>query len=34
MLQTLHVLVETPEEEYERPHEEFILGEVSGVAGR
>ena len=34
MLQTLHVLVETAEEEYERPHEEFILGEVSGVAGR
>ena len=34
MLQTLHVLVETSEEGYERPHEEFILGEVSGVAGR
>jgi lipopolysaccharide/colanic/teichoic acid biosynthesis glycosyltransferase len=34
MLQTLHVLVETSEEEFERPHEEFILGEVSGLAGR
>jgi lipopolysaccharide/colanic/teichoic acid biosynthesis glycosyltransferase len=34
MLQTLHVLVETPEQEYERPHEEFILGEMSSVAGR
>ena len=34
MLQTLHVLVETSEEEYERPHEEFILGQVSGVPGR
>lgn len=34
MLQTLHVLVEAPEEEYERPHEEFILGEASSVAGR
>jgi lipopolysaccharide/colanic/teichoic acid biosynthesis glycosyltransferase len=34
MLQTLHVLVETSEEEYERPHEEFILGQISGVPGR
>ena len=34
MLQTLHVLVESEEEEYERPHEEFLLGEASSFAGR
>ena len=34
MLQTLHVLVETSEAQHEAPHEEFILGEVSGVTGR
>jgi hypothetical protein len=34
MIQTLHVLVETrEEEEYGRPAEEFIFGEATDVAG-